>query len=66
MHKFKKGMIVLHTRWDGEAGIVGKMKGNKVQICDLYTKKVVGWYSKKNLILLAVMNRLHLRYKWVE
>ena len=63
MYKFKKGMKVLHSRWDGEAGIVGKMKGNKVQIRDLYTGNVVGWYSKKNLVPLAVMNRLYSRYK---
>jgi len=63
MYKFKKGMKVLHTRWDGETGIVGKMKGTKVQIRDRFTGNVVGWYSKKNLIPLAVMNRLYLRYK---
>ena len=56
-------MKVLHTQWDGEAGFVGKIKGNKVQIRDLYTGNVVGWYSKKNLVPLDVLNRLYTRYK---
>ena len=66
MYKFKKGMKVLHTRWDGEVGIVGKIKGNKAQIRDLYTGNVVGWYSKKNLIPLPVLNRLYTRYKGMK
>ena len=56
-------MNVFHTRWDGEVGIVGKIKGNKVQIRDLHTGNVVGWYSKKNLIPLSVLSRLYTRYK---